>query len=139
MVNLKWSPPKQPNGVIGFYFIAYKSLRDKENFVNQSDNCAFGNWPFPVEWHFTSLIFHFEYLSQGSISKYSDHFFTTTTTAAPADSGKNSQPESNTNCVTNSFDNYQDKKRKKFDDQEKIDIILVEDEIYNLAFRPLKL
>ena len=45
------------------------------------------------------------------------------------------------NCISsNSYENYQkNTMKKKLNDQEKNDIILVEDEIYNLAFTPIKM
>ena len=41
-------------------------------------------------------------------------------------------------CILN-MDSYHNKKSKKLNDDEKNDIISVEDEIYNLAFRPAKM
>lgn len=41
-VNLKWKPPKRPNGIIDFYFVAYTLLSDMEKFEIVGDNCQYG-------------------------------------------------------------------------------------------------
>ena len=41
-------------------------------------------------------------------------------------------------CILN-INSHQNKKKKNLNDDEKNDIISVEDEIYNLAFKPAKM
>lgn len=42
-VNLKWRPPKYPNGKVEFYFISYTRLNDMEKLdIPNGDNCQFG-------------------------------------------------------------------------------------------------
>lgn len=42
-VNLKWRPPKYPNGIVEFYFISYTRLKDMEKLdIPNGDNCQFG-------------------------------------------------------------------------------------------------
>jgi hypothetical protein len=43
-VNLNWFPPRQPNGIIEFYFIAYTKLNDLEQFSYEADSCQFSNY-----------------------------------------------------------------------------------------------
>jgi hypothetical protein len=81
----------------------------------------------------------------GSINKYSDQFaFTSYSGVVEYSNLKNITEKSENlkeNCASSSsYEIYQKNKlRKKLNDQEKNDIILVEDEIYNLAFTPIKM
>lgn len=42
-VQLRWRAPRNPNGIINFYFVSYTALRDMETFeIPHGDNCQFG-------------------------------------------------------------------------------------------------
>ena len=81
----------------------------------------------------------------GSINKYSDQFAYTIYSGLVEYSNRINETDTSKimkeNCIsTNSYEIYQKNTlKKKLNDQEKNDIILVEDEIYNLAFTPIKM
>ena len=104
-VNLKWEPPRQPNGIISFYFIAYTELNDWEYFPVDADPCQFT----PVS---------------------QDLKLTTRRVVTLK------QPEStNEKC---NFEAHKPRQPHKLNDYQKNEIISIEDEIYNLAFRPAR-
>ena len=118
-VSLRWKPPVRPNGIISFYFITYSKLDDWEQLpVNNIDSCQFVNTYKEVVATTTTT--------------------TTTTTAATTNTKiTKSSNGIDSDCQQFSMKTFRSRKTNpRLDDHEKNDIISIEDEIYNLAFRP---
>jgi hypothetical protein len=102
---LKWNEPRKPNGIIEFYFIAYAKIKDV-HYLPFSSNTD------PC---------HFEIESYTSLNnqpepKYSPSLITDLPTS-------------------NSINNNAKYASKKISADQKLDLISIEDEIYNMAFR----
>lgn len=118
-VNLKWEAPINPNGIISFYFITYSKLDDWEQLptVGAVDSCQFVNT-------------YTERIATVSTS-------TTTATSTTTQKVVKSSADMGHSCQQINAKAFR-KASSRLDDHEKNDIISIEDEIYNLAFRPAK-
>lgn len=54
MMNLKWKPPKRPNGIIEYFFVAYTKLNDLEALPISNDNCLINDVGFSKQKAFSS-------------------------------------------------------------------------------------
>ncbi|CAF0885729.1 unnamed protein product [Brachionus calyciflorus] len=108
-IILKWKPPKKPNGIIEFYFIAYTILEETGSFKFGTDNCDLD--PNVI---MTKKLENQEEKKSEQVDNKVDH--------------------KNTKCDT--ITNSEPKKSQIEIEQD--EIISIEDEIYNLAFRPSK-
>lgn len=110
----------KPNGIISFYFITYSKLDDWEQLptVSTVDSCQFVNT-----------------YKESTETVTATTIATTTTTETQKQRQKSADMGSS--CQQFNAKTYR-KASLRLDDHEKNDIISIEDEIYNLAFRPAR-
>jgi len=115
-IDLKWQPPDHANGILSMYFVAYSQLDDwEQQFPTDTDTCQFVS-SISLQQRKTQEIYR----------------TTSTTTARPAIVNN-----SNSDGLCH-FGKLRQGKTNHFNDNQKNDLISIEDEIYNLAFRPAR-
>jgi hypothetical protein len=108
-VNLLWKPPLQENGIIESYYIYYASIKDLEPFPNNLDHCQSSS----------------EIVS-GKSREINQNI-------------KMHQLQRNLKINCNQFSVNDPEFKTKSSNSKRNKLIAVEDEIYNLAFKPAKI